>query len=245
MGVQGILDELGIHEGSPVLSVAGYFARPKVWREFTRDWRRILLPKKIGVFHSSDCQALRGEFENWTREERDELVSRLLPIIPKHSLVGFAAVIVLRDFYAAVKGKEHLVPLIGTPYGACFQWLLRSAIEASAWAGIREPMAVFHENNDFHANAYAAFAWLKQYNNPHGVLTSLTFGDKKTYIPLQAADILAYEAGKRVVNSSGKDRRSFTAITPRGKRPVIKYYDKENMPKLIEKLERVNALRAV
>jgi hypothetical protein len=125
--IKGYIDESGIHQGSPVLSVAGYFAPPKIWREFTKEWRRTLLPRGIKVFHASDCQALQGEFEGWKAEDRDELVKRLLPIIPKYNLVGVAIVLVLRDFYAALADKPDLIPLIGAPYGACLQWLLRTA----------------------------------------------------------------------------------------------------------------------
>jgi hypothetical protein len=104
--------------------------------------------------------------------------------------------------------------------------------------GVREPFALFHEENDYYADAFGAYDWIKKNKDPFGMLASLTFGDKKTYVPLQAADILAYESSKRVLHGEGRERRSFTAITPRGRRPVIKYYDKKNMPALVEKLER-------
>jgi hypothetical protein len=34
--------------------------------------------------------------------------------------------------------------------------------------------------------------------NPNEVITSLTFGSKAAYTPLQAADVLAYEGNKRL-----------------------------------------------
>ena len=36
----------------------------------------------IKVFHAADCANLRGEFEGWTKEQRDQLVAKLLPIMP-------------------------------------------------------------------------------------------------------------------------------------------------------------------
>ena len=74
------MDESGTHVGSPAITVGAYFARPTVWRDWTKDWNAAKRP--IRVFHAADCQALEEEFKGWTPEARDTLVKRILPVLP-------------------------------------------------------------------------------------------------------------------------------------------------------------------
>src|SRR2546423_288143 len=55
------MDESGLHHGSPVVTVGGYYGRPKAWKAFTREWNAAKRP--IEIFHSADCANLKGEFE--------------------------------------------------------------------------------------------------------------------------------------------------------------------------------------
>ena len=51
------MDESGIHDGAPVVTVAGYISRSKHWRAWTKDWNKAKRPIKI--FHA-DANILRG-----------------------------------------------------------------------------------------------------------------------------------------------------------------------------------------
>lgn len=239
--IRAFIDESGIHEGSPVVSVGGYFARPKTWKEFTRDWRMVLRPAGIECYHASDCQALRGEFEGWQPTERDALVKKLLPVIPRHSLAGIAMAIALRDYEAATGGEEWPDDLADSPYAVCFQWLLREIVENAQKANSREAIAIVHENNDFKKDADAAFDWVKENWDLNDNLHSLTFAPKEKYVPLQAADVLAFEAGKAVLSEGRLPRRSLSAIAPRGKRPIIKRYNKNNMALFVATMRALRA----
>ena len=80
------MDETGIHDDARMVAVGGYISRPKHWRAWTKDWNRAKRP--IKVFHATDCANFRGEFEGWTKEQRDPYVANLLPVIPAHELAG-------------------------------------------------------------------------------------------------------------------------------------------------------------
>jgi Protein of unknown function (DUF3800) len=236
---KAFLDEAGIHDGARVVSVAGYFARPKQWRDFTRDWNRVLRPSGIECFHATDCQALEGEFRGWTAEKRDELVKKLLPIIPKYA-TGFARVIVLDDLRPALDARPHLRKFLESPYKACFQWIIQEAIRNIRRNNSPEKIAFFHERNDHRKAAIESFDWLKKHHDPNNNLVSLTFGDPITYPPLQAADILAFESGKRVLNKTGLKRRSYEVLCG-GNSVQIGLVDKDNMDKAIAMLEFLNS----
>jgi hypothetical protein len=105
------MDETGIHAGAPVVAVAAYVARPVIWRTWTKKWN--VAKRPIKVFHSTDCANLRGEFEGWTKEQRDAFVANLLPILPAHKLFGFVIAIQMNDFRSALKERKDLEKVIG------------------------------------------------------------------------------------------------------------------------------------
>jgi hypothetical protein len=81
--------------------------------------------------------------------------------------------------------------------------------------------------------------YLKSEVNPMGTRLSLTFGDKADYVPLQAADVLAYEGNKRLRDLSRPKRRAFRALDPDESRLILALYDKSNMPVMIQTLREI------
>ena len=233
------IDESGIHDGSPVVTVAAYLARPKQWAAFTSEWLRAIKP--IKVYHAADAANCHGEFEGWTPQQVADLAKRALPIIPKHTANAVAAAIQMDDYNAALKDKPHLKPLLGTPYGACLQWVLTILLRAKAEYGNREQIAFFHEENDYQVEAFEIYRYVRERWNV-GDVSSFTFGSKKKYAPLQAADIYAYEANKRLRNPSAPNRRSLDALVPDKSHASLEYFNRENMTELIERLEAASKM---
>jgi hypothetical protein len=232
---RAFLDESGTHAGSPVITVAEYVARPTVWRRFVPKWQRTLRP--IKVFHSTDCNGFRREWEGWTRPDRDAHVAKLLPLLRNIEGVGLVIGMVLRDVEEAFSTRPYLRPYLGNPYEACLQWWLTILLQEMQKRGTREPVAVVHEENQYGGEAHRAFNWVKENNDPYGQLISFSFGAKYKFVPLQAADILAYDVGKRLLNIDGRPRKSFEALMREETDPLIKFYDKQNLGPLISMLE--------
>src|SRR3954464_10407861 len=67
-------------------SRGAYFARPSIWKKWTKDWN--LQKRPIKVFHSSECNAREGESKGWDRPRRDAYVIALLPVITRYPLLG-------------------------------------------------------------------------------------------------------------------------------------------------------------
>jgi hypothetical protein len=62
------------------------------------------------------------EFKGWDEEQRNKFVANLLPVLPRFKLRGLVVGINLNDYNAAMKGRDDLRKLLGTPYTACFHW---------------------------------------------------------------------------------------------------------------------------
>jgi hypothetical protein len=228
------MDETGIHDDSEMVAVAGYIARPKVWRAWTKDWNRAKRP--IKDFHSTDCQNFRGEFEGWSKERRDLYVAQLLKVITAHDLAGIVIGVQLTDLAAAFKDHPELVEMFGTPYTACFQWAISIILEIATERGKGERMAFVHEVNDFKGEALKAFEYVNTYLNPRRIPMTMAFGSKADHPPLQAADVLEFEGGKFLKNPTGTPRRAWTALDPDKTRIILRRYSKDNTPELIRLL---------
>lgn len=145
--VKFYLDEAGTHAEAPVLTVAGYGALPSQWKLFTKEWNATLRPAGIKCYHATDAQALKGEFKEWDAPKRDELVARLLPIIPKYA-AGIAISIVMKDFNVTFASRPDLKDILGDPYAACFQWLVQTLVNLAQEHRSDSSLAFIHENND-------------------------------------------------------------------------------------------------
>ncbi len=231
--LQIYMDESGTDDGAPVVTVGAYIARPSVWNDFTKRWNRQKYP--INVFHAADCANCRGEFEGWEKAARDEYVAKLLPVLgDTNMLLPYATGIVLKDFDALIDKDDPAREYLGTPYGACFHWLVQTILEDLQ----EQRLDFFHETNDFKDDALQTFAIVKE-SNPHRSL-SLAFATKEEFVPLQAADILAYEANKRLRKpKSEPDRRAFAALKIEG-RGRVRYFDKDNLPGLIGEMRQAH-----
>lgn len=231
------MDESGVHDGSPVIAVAAYVARPRQWQDWTKRWN--VAKRPIKVMHAVDCQNLTGEFKGWLKEQRDELVKRILPVIADIDIPGVVVGIQMHEFEKALAGRDDLRPIFGTPYAACFQWVVQIIMNFAHGALNTERIGFVHELNDYRQEALESFNWIKKHGNPLGNIIGLQFAEKKDYVPLQAADILAYEGNKRLRDPSRQERRAWTALDPDKTRIFAAYYGRDNMADLISRLELI------
>jgi hypothetical protein len=226
------MDESGVHDGSPAVTVAAYVARPSVWQDFTKEWNRTKRP--IEVFHAVDCAQLTGEFKGWGEVDRDAFVARLLPVIPRHRIAGFVIGIYMPAFVQAIDAVPEVRELFGSPYDACFQWCVQRIIDFHNRARSSGRLAFFHEVNDSQAECQRSFSEIKADPKITSREMTLAFAAKGDAVPLQAADVLAYEGNKRMRDIHKPHiRRAWKAINPQGDRVLFQYYGDDNKDRLI------------
>ena len=126
---------------------------------------------------------------------------------------------------------------MGTPYAWCFQWVVHTIQRSLFNLRAPEKVAFFHEQSDYQSEALETYSWIRDGRDPGGHLGPMAFGRKDEYVPLQAADVLAYETFLRLGDMRRKERLSLGALDA-SQSLSIKFYDRENLPELIERLER-------
>jgi hypothetical protein len=246
MMLKTFMDETGVHDDAEMVAVSAYICNPKAWRAWTKDWnlhkRRVPVGRNpIEVFHSTDCATYHGEFEGWTKEERDPYVAQLLPVIPAHPLAGIVIGIHLPELERVFRDHADLIEMFGTPYTACFQWAISIIVDLATERGHGQRMAFVHEINNYKGECLKAFEYISTYLNPRKIPMTIGFGTKEQYPPLQAADVLAYEGGKFLKNPTGIPRRAWTALDPDKSRIIARRYGKETMPELLRLLTNFRA----
>jgi hypothetical protein len=91
-----------------------------------------------------------------------------------------------------------------------------------------------------------SFDYVVDQRHHHSSEMTLAFGTKAGYTPLQAADILAYEANKlmRGIDAGRPKRKAWLALDPEERAPekkalTVKRYGQKNLPNLIARLKTV------
>jgi hypothetical protein len=220
----------------PRLTVGAYVARPRQWQELTKRWK--VAKRPIKVFHAVDCANFTGEFKGWTAQERDPLVIRVLDVLRESDIPGVVIGLHMDEFRKAMAGRDDLRAIFGSPYAACFQWVVQVIMNIAAELASKERIGFIHETNDYPQEAQESFAWVETNGNPNRAVIGLQFADKQDYVPLQAADVLAYEGNKRIRDPSRHERRPWQALNPDG-RIFAAHYGRENMDELIDRLEKI------
>lgn len=192
---------LGFH------AFAGYIAPAEFWdTTFAPRWKRILdgAPLPISEWKSSDCGALKGEYKGWTREQAHALTVQVVDEIVAHpyaTMFGFGCVVLIPQFGDDRTAKQieevSLMVCIANILGAVCKFAALSGKPAPIQFVCDQQPDIEGRLRDLWNRAVArvnAEAW-------GGVqLSNLDFKDSRKVLPIQAADLLAYETRKDLKN---------------------------------------------
>lgn len=192
---QAYLDESGTHDDSDRVVVAGFLSDEPRWKAFSVKWKAALDDWRVNAFHMSEFAHFRGKFKSWTEEERQERLGYLINLINDYTISSIAIVVLKKSFNEIMSPDAKA--LCGDAYGcasiACYYNL-----------GAKEPKSDTYIAYIMDKGCLGrdALAWIHgaQSKYPDWVeetrIISLDFQDKKLFVPLQSADILAYEIFK-------------------------------------------------
>jgi uncharacterized protein DUF3800 len=238
------LDESGHHTGD-VLTVAALVAPEQDWTRLEKAWRRVLRMAGVSAFRMSQYENRIGEFEGWSDQKRFSVIIDLAAALKSTITYGVAASLVVADFQAVI------VPVMTDmddsrrePY----IFLLQSCMEDIAkqvQTPLREKIAFVFERNDFtRASILDQYSYLLRVKRWGHIYGPITFADKGDAVPLQCADMLAYEARKDVLNR-------FLTDPPRPVRKLLEslresghldlgFYNREALMRTLEQIKALD-----
>ena len=213
----GYFDESGTHAGSKSLAIGGFVGPEKKWRRFEREWSQELRSEGLLYTHMSELESCRGLFASWDKTRARNFQVRLLDIIRAHATWGVSCTVMLNDYNQLVLSDpdKELSKKVGTPYGICTVGCVALSVE---WVKKKHPAEAIQFIFESGMPRTEVTEWFARQKLRSPQLAGIAFSEKSQTLPLQAADIHAYEAWKHTENqyASGNPlrdvRRSLHAL---------------------------------
>lgn len=191
---------------SSSLLMAGFISTVEKWTEFSKAWKIELdSPPAIPFFHMNDVLREKdGVFGDTPLQERTEKVKRLITIINKWTDADFRCWMKLESY------KRILKPTLNNfkrlrKFDHPYLWLFvvgvlegLSSVEIYGRKGKRIQF-VFDQNEglfDKVRKRYQEFSSLDAFAEVKAIVDSVEEKDDKVFLPLQAADLLAWNINR-------------------------------------------------
>jgi hypothetical protein len=220
--MQAYMDDSGSHSTSHNCVVGGYFGGVNEWRKFERQWKPILDEYRISEFHARRFYARNskkefvGEYKGWPNRRRLEFLDKLLKVIESRKIYPFASGVIGEEWVK--ENVEHRRLFTGAtkkfPSGApskpLFVGFMTCVVRVASHChpGVKVNF-VFDDNPQTVGWASICYSGMKALVTKDRSLTAsmgdLSFASSKTALPLQAADLIAYEAHNWAKESSGNE----------------------------------------
>jgi hypothetical protein len=190
--LKAFFDDSGTHLNSDVVVMGGLIAPEDGWAALEVEWAEALADLGLRKMHMASCEGRRGQFKNMERGERDRVVARFRGIIERlKGRMLFSAV--SRAVWQKVASTTILGRAFPDPIDYCFNSCMRHAMESRrTTAPIREPVVVTFDSREQSISQWAPLAKGYEKRWPDRV-AGFSFGSMEKVLPLQAADIIAYE----------------------------------------------------
>ena len=195
--LQAYIDD-SISDQPPIFVQAGYIAPAEKWAAFSNKWQAVLdIEPRLEYFKMKEAWALRGQFDGWSEERRNERLEMLYRVIEEFVTgsfyIGFRPDALKRAFAMFPKKFGH-------PYYFSVPRLMADVGRNLESFGLPIGPVDFVFDTQLHEKRHLIASW--EWGTPRakpnppelGVILSNapSFQDDKKVLPLQAADFLAW-----------------------------------------------------
>jgi hypothetical protein len=193
-------DETGADVRDEIYAVAVYSSTVRQWEAFSKLWGQMLFEFRIPYYHASELEAFwKSDIYKNVITDRETLVrlqSKAFSLIKTYTQKGIAVAVIKKDFINVmrpVQGENEL-------YSFCAQECMRGM---KFWLSYeRRQSGIVNYIFEYGAQGWGIFE--RHTSSPEGRKRSkvgtITRAEKCLLFPLQAADALAFEAYKEMVN---------------------------------------------
>ena len=203
------VDESGTDNASGCIGVGGLIADVEAWWRFEIEWRRILSEAGVKYSHMKEYAHSAGEFSKWkskTKEfepQREKFMQQVCDCITKTAIYTFGAIIAKSEYEKFV--PEDLRQDMGAPYAFLGRYCIA---RVGVWAqenSYEEPVNLIFERGQPQTTIRVQHKILMAHEQARKQfrIGALSFMDKyigehpeDSVLPLQAADVVAYELVK-------------------------------------------------
>lgn len=185
-------------ESGGFLGIGGYLFRKKDISPFEKKWRAILRKHGLAYFHMTDCNATppQGPFSGKGKPDCDDAARMAIAAIKEFAVQGLSSAIRPNEFDQII-GRSGLMT---NPFSTCVYAVIG---QCTAWARDNDPSArivyVFEAGDDHQADANKILQSIADNPDRRAFFNyeNHAFVPKRSSLPTQAADILAWHVCKQ------------------------------------------------
>jgi Protein of unknown function (DUF3800) len=202
MVLTAYFDESGTHDGAEISAMAGFVGDARQWRKFEKRARKLFNRFRVDVFHTIDVRRTDKDFEGWKVDRKIEFLDEFQHIINDTLERGVASFIRDHDYkyYSSLNWPKKTRR--DSKYGILFRACLSQIIDTVGNMPMGNEPRLHIVIEDGHRNVddiVRIYNWAQGRLGQSRALAGLSFGNKRTCLPLAAADMFAYTAwGKEV-----------------------------------------------
>lgn len=194
-------DDAFTHEGSEAVGFGGWLSSFDRWIELEKEWQRALKEQGISVFHSNELALKdRGPYKDWPEERKNAFMTRLTTLVGNLVDYGVGCGIVRADYERELPAwlqRDFKDPLNFCVYGTMI--LISRQHELGKLTVAEKPLRTMIERKPGYEGAMSTIYYRCRDRLAPELIGDLSWGSKKD-VPLQAADLIAYEIAKYVAN---------------------------------------------
>lgn len=199
LNLKAYIDESGVQGTTEYFVLAGFIGQAISWANFSSDWERCLAAEpSIPLLKTSDAARLTNAFYGWSAEARDRKLSALIDVIKKYPFNSVYAAIHIPSFKLA--WECLLPPKLRNSYFIGSYALIAAIGYELIDAQVNEQIDVIFDNHDIFKNRIREWypiirkGWQQEVEPRFARLLppDVQFMDDTKYVPLQAADMLAW-----------------------------------------------------
>jgi hypothetical protein len=211
------MDDSGTHASASICALGGYFGGVRRWMEFERRWLDVLTRYGVKEFHAKRFWAKTpsgervDDYKGWSDEKADLFLNELLTAIVRTQIYPFVSGVNTKEWEKidladrrVFTGATRVHPT-GAPTRSIFLAFVTCVFRVASHCkpGIVIELIVDQDHRN-EAWAHLCLRGLKR-ENPELAkrVGDLTFADRRMALPLQAADLIAYEANLYATTAKG------------------------------------------
>lgn len=236
--LQAYFDE-SEHQESGLFCIAGYGMMSHQVRRFNREWRDLFGSLSL---HMKHFVHRRGDFDGMKDDETNRLLKGAIEIINRRVAFGVAVFCHLDNINESLNDRIAWFRGLENPYSISHHACM---VGVGQWSREHDAGHVAYVFEDGYRNPGAVTQMLAEIKKSpqaveHLALGSHTFAGRQEFLPLQAADLLAWEWVKAHREPERPLRASLEElITCRRIRYLIYYLGKSNTSRFLDYTERI------
>jgi hypothetical protein len=214
--LQGYIDDSGSDMQGPVYVLSGFIGQTTEWAKFSDQWDiELHKPPAISYFKMREAESLKEQFQGWTIGDRDAKIMSLTRLIVPRVICNVECVVSQADYDSVVPRAiafirktsnamedRRLANSLENPYLFCFHGIVIECCNRLYEQRQLDVIDFYFDQQGKVGNRAKAFWYALKNNAPpeykRFLVNEPVFRDEKIFLPLQAADLIAWQTRRRI-----------------------------------------------